>query len=171
VLARLMARRAYVGLHHRLDTPASGLMVLAVDRRANAGLAEQFAGHTAGRTYAAVLYGNASGGTWVRPVQGKSARTTVEIVGHGAGLSAARLEPHTGRKHQLRIHAALAGTPICGDRRHGGEAGTRWPRLALHATALRIVHPVTGESLQLHAPIPDDLVDIWTHAHSNASYP
>lgn len=163
---QLRARHPYVGLHHRLDTPASGLLVLALHRSANAGLATAFQQHTVTRRYRAVLWGLCGGEAWCweRPVAGRPARTTGRTLGQGGGCTAVELSPHTGRKHQLRIHAALAGTPICGDRRHGGEAGRCWPRLALHAASLSLSHPVTGEALSLSSPMPDDLAELWATA-------
>ncbi|MBX2797201.1 MAG: RluA family pseudouridine synthase [Myxococcales bacterium] len=154
----------YVALHHRLDQPASGLLVCAVHRRANRSLAASFRDHQAVRTYLAVLWGTAAAAEWRRDVAGRPAHTTLSPAAASAGLTAARLTPHTGRKHQLRIHAALAGHPICGDRRHGGDAGRRWPRLALHAHQLQIAHPVTGEPMQWTSPIPDDLGALWAEA-------
>ncbi len=167
VAGRLEAQHPYVALHHRLDAPASGLLVLALHRDANRGLAATFREHAAQRDYRAVLCGTLEPGaawSWDRPVQGRSAHTHARCLGSRAGLSAVALSPKTGRKHQLRIHAALDGTPISGDRRHGGEAGGRWPRLALHAARLSLPHPVTGEALALESPLPDDLVELWTRA-------
>ena len=161
VYGNLKAEHEYVGLHHRLDRPASGLVVLALDRRANAGLAEQFQQHAARRTYLAVLAGRLSDETWDRPIEGRDALTRVRVTATGLGATVCELEPETGRKHQLRIHAALAGHPILGDRRHGGEVGLRWPRLALHAARLALNHPVTGEACHWECPLPKDLEPLW----------
>jgi 23S rRNA pseudouridine1911/1915/1917 synthase len=162
---RLRAEHPYVGLHHRLDAAASGLVLLTLDRQVNAAVAAAFREHTIDRGYLAVLTGHARSGTWDRPVDGKRARTDVEVLGHGAGLTAVRLRLHTGRKHQIRVHAALAGTPVGGDRRYGGDATRRWPRLALHATTLRLTHPHTGEELAIDDPLPDDLRALWEQAY------
>ncbi len=163
VFERLRAQYPYVALHHRLDTPASGLIVFALQRRANAGLAAAFREHLARRRYLAILSGLCpeSRWRWERPVAERPARTDGLCLGKGEGCTAVQLSTHTGRRHQLRIHAARACTPICGDRRHGGEAGRRWPRLALHAHALSLPHPVTRELLSLSSPLPDDLIALW----------
>lgn len=156
------AGRDYVALHHRLDTPASGLLVVATHPEANAGLARQFQTHAIQRRYVAVLVGEVAAATWTKPVGGRPAHT--EVTPRSAcvdGVTACDLVPHTGRKHQLRIHAALAGHPICGDRRHGGEAGRRWPRLALHAAHLGLDHPVTGDPMAWSSAVPDDLRGLW----------
>ena len=62
-----------------------------------------------------------------------------------------RLE--TGRKHQIRVHAASMGHAIVGDRRYGGPAA---PRLMLHAARLAFAHPEDGRRIELEAPLPDD---------------
>lgn len=164
MLCTLQQTRRYVGLHHRLDTAASGLLVCAVHRRANRGLAEAFRTHEVQRAYLAVLDGEAEPGIWDRPVGGLAARSTLQMRGTGSGLTAAALTLETGRKHQLRVHAALAGTPICGDRRYGGDAARRWPRLALHAATLALTHPVTGEPCAFQAALPPDLCPLWEEA-------
>jgi len=158
---RLQATEPYVALHHRLDAAASGLLLLSLAKEANAGLAEAFRGHHIQRSYAAVCDGWAETTTWSTPVDGKAARTVVRAIGHGEGTTALELHLHTGRKHQLRVQAAMAGHPLWGDRRYGGEIGGRWPRLALHATRLELEHPVTGERLSIASPLPDDLRTLW----------
>ncbi|MFT7519051.1 MAG: 23S rRNA-/tRNA-specific pseudouridylate synthase [Kiritimatiellia bacterium] len=151
----------YVALHHRLDQPASGLMALALSKAANPGLARAFRERSAKRTYHAVLGCPVKSTRWTQSVDGKSAQTSVEILGEGSGFCAARLRLHTGRKHQIRLHAAMAGAPVVGDRRHGGEVGRAWPRLALHAARLQLEHPVHGGPIDVVSPIPDDLKMLW----------
>jgi 23S rRNA-/tRNA-specific pseudouridylate synthase len=164
---QLRALRPYVGLHHRLDTAVSGLVLFTLDPDLNAPIARAFREHAIARTYLAVAVGEVATTRWERPVDGAPARTRVEVVGTGAGLTALRLWPETGRKHQLRIHAALAGAPLAGDRRHGGDAGRAWPRLALHATALGLTHPATGEEVEVRSPLPDELSELWARASTN----
>ncbi len=164
VYSQLCRRERYVGLHHRLDQAASGLVLLTLDERVNAPIAEAFRSHAIERTYAAVLVGSATTGIWDRPIDGKSARTQVDLVGRGEGLSAVRLRLETGRTHQIRQHAAFAGRPIAGDRKYGGDAGRRWSRLALHAERLAFTHPVSGERVEVIAPIPVDLSALWARA-------
>ena len=68
-----------------------------------------------------------------------------------------RLRPETGRTHQLRVHMASIGCPLAGDWLYGEEDPDLIPRPALHAYALDLDHPVTGEHLSLTAPIPADM--------------
>lgn len=165
LLKRMQGKYHYVGLHHRLDQVASGLVLFTLDPRVNAAIAEGFRDHSIQRTYWAVLDGDLMAATtWDRPIEGRAARTEVKPLGHGQGMTAAELRLHTGRTHQIRIHAALAGRPVVGDRRHGGDAGRRWPRLALHAARLALVHPMTGADLVFESPIPEDLATLWAQA-------
>lgn len=154
---QLAEREGYVGLHHRLDRPASGLMLFTLDRGANKGVAELFAQGRIRRRYVVWVLGSMSGsGQWEAPVDGRSARSEWSAE-HSGRISRLRVSLVTGRTHQIRRHAAGAGHPVLGDRRHGGAAGTLWPRLALHARDLDLVHPITGEELHLHAQPPEDL--------------
>jgi 23S rRNA pseudouridine1911/1915/1917 synthase len=153
----------YVALHHRLDQPASGLLVLSKHQDANPGLAAAFRAHAVLRTYLAVLAGSPTPTTQTLtdPIDGQPARTELQVVGHAGGLVAVVLRPQTGRKHQLRRHTATHGRPMLGDQRYGGDVGRWHPRLALHAARLQLTHPVTGERLDLHAPLPPDLEPLW----------
>lgn len=153
-----------LALHHRLDQPASGLVLFTRDPRANAAIARAFREHTIARIYRAVLVGEATDATWAQRLDGKEARTDVRVIGRGSGLTAVEVSLHTGRTHQIRRHAALAGRPIAGDRRYGAEAGHRWPRLALHAWRLELAHPITGARLAVESPLPPDLAPLWAEA-------
>lgn len=166
VYTLLSAQERYVGLHHRLDRPASGLLLLTLQEDVNKAIATAFQTHAVDRTYAAVLAGTADAlsARWEAPVDGREAVTDVETVGARGGLLAVLLRPQTGRLHQLRRHASQAGVPILGDRRHGGDAGRWWPRLALHAHRMALSHPRTGERLVLESPIPGDLAVVWARA-------
>ena len=73
------------------------------------------------------------------------------------GLSLVKLLPETGRTHQLRLHMSSIGHPLAGDWLYGTEDLSLIARPALHSYALRLVHPVTGELLELTAPLPEDM--------------
>jgi 23S rRNA pseudouridine1911/1915/1917 synthase len=157
--------RAYVGMLHRLDQPASGLVLFSVHPAANPPLAAAFRTHAIERTYRAVLAGMLdSDATWEAPIDARSARTDVHVVGHDDGLTAVEVRIHTGRTHQIRVHAASAGHAIVGDRRYGGEVGRWAPRLALHAWRLSLRHPKTREPLDLEAAPPADMESLWSRA-------
>jgi 23S rRNA pseudouridine1911/1915/1917 synthase len=165
---------------HRLDKATSGLLVFARSVLAESGLGKQFHAHTVIRRYLAIVPGELQAqriATWlVRdrgdgrrgsttiPGVGKQAVTHVEVVERlpGYTLVACRLE--TGRTHQIRIHLAELGHPVCGEkvynRKPTGEVEvdpSGAPRLALHAAELGLVHPVTGDTLHWTMPLPTDL--------------
>jgi 23S rRNA pseudouridine1911/1915/1917 synthase len=165
---------------HRLDKETSGLVVFARTVAAERGLGKQFHAHTVTRRYLAVVpglvgpqrvatrlvrdRGDGRRGSTTLPGQGKEAVTHLDVVERlpGYTLLACRLE--TGRTHQIRIHLAEQGHPVCGDKvyslRPGGEVvpdHSGAPRLALHATELGFVHPVTRAALHWSMPLPPDL--------------
>lgn len=157
----IQAQERYAGLHHRLDTPASGLVLLTLDKGVNKAIAEGFRSNRIHRSYQVVVVGDpGEQGVWSAPIDGKTASTRYRRLAHQGGMSLLECRLDTGRTHQIRRHAADAGTPVVGDRRHGGAAGRLWPRLALHAVTLRLDHPFTGEPLVVTSPIPSDLVEL-----------
>jgi 23S rRNA pseudouridine1911/1915/1917 synthase len=164
----------------RLDKETSGLVVFARSVLAERGLGEQFRAHTVTRRYLAVVpglvtpqriasrlvrdRGDGRRGSTHLPKTGKEAITHVDLLERlpGYTLLACRLE--TGRTHQIRIHLAELGHPICGDKVYhhlpeGGERPDRSqaPRLALHAVELGFEHPASGEDLHWEMPPPPDL--------------
>src|SRR5579885_2942639 len=164
----------------RLDKETSGLVVFARTVSAERGLGQQFHAHTVTRRYLAVVpgrvrpqriqthlirdRGDGRRGSTSLPGAGKEAITHVDVVERlpRYTLLACRLE--TGRTHQIRIHLAELGHPVCGDHVYNHKPdGTVWPdlsgapRLALHAAELGFRHPVTGEELYWSMPLPADL--------------
>lgn len=156
---------------HRLDQDTSGLMVVAKTTAAYIALQRQFAARTVKKRYEAILSRRpqtVAEGTVSLPLRpdpldrprqvadrlhGKPAVTRYHIYTDAAGTVRARLEPLTGRTHQLRLHCAHAeglGAPIAGDPLYGRAAG----RLCLHAALLSFVHPVTGRRMTFTAGVP-----------------
>ena len=90
-------------------------------------------------------------------VHGATAISHYEVLAKGGGLSLLRLLPETGRTHQLRVHMACLGCPLAGDWLYGTEDPGLIPRPALHSCALELIHPVTGERLELSVPLPEDM--------------
>ena len=150
-----------VYLVHRLDLPTSGLLVFARTSDANKVLGDAFKVHEVDREYRAVAVGAVTAQTIEREIDKRRAVTHLEPVETFAAATLLKVRLETGRTHQIRIHLAGIGHPVCGDRTHGGELERaflpRPPRLALHAMVLGFTHPATGERGRWDAPIPDEL--------------
>ncbi|MCG6451029.1 pseudouridine synthase, partial [Vibrio parahaemolyticus] len=104
---------------------------------------------------------------------GKPAVTHYRVAEHFREHTRIRLRLETGRTHQIRVHMAYLQHPLLGDTAYGGRAripkgATQdltdmirgFDRQALHAVMLRFEHPITGEPLEFHAPVPDDMVEM-----------
>jgi len=157
----------YLGLHHRLDSAVSGVMVFALSVKANGPLFEAFRDRRVEKVYRAVVCGNPPEDSWVErapigreggrylcvePGQGKEAETGFRVLRRAAGLALVEARPRTGRTHQIRLHLARCGLPILGDRPYGGRSH---PRCMLHAQELSLAHPVKRERLEIQAPLPE----------------
>jgi 23S rRNA pseudouridine1911/1915/1917 synthase len=162
------------GIVHRLDKDTSGLLVVAKTLEAQAALVKQLADRSMRRIYLAVVQGDppASGRidaplgrdprSRVRMAvthRGKPSRTGFRVVERfgNAALLECRLE--TGRTHQIRVHLQHIRHPLLGDPvyRRGTRHGLAFPRQALHAAELTLVHPRTGQTMTWRAPLPKDL--------------
>ena len=172
-------REVRVGLIHRLDRDACGLLVFYKTHEAYRSLKQQFFDHTVQRVYTAVLEGvptpragriesrlveRADGTVYStrRRGEGVSAVTDYEVVDVRGARSLVRVTLHTGRKHQIRVHLSERGTPILGDtmyrrREQGGGGPTTQPapqRLMLAATTLSFTHPRSGKRVTFERPAP-----------------
>lgn len=90
-------------------------------------------------------------------VNGQPARSAYRTLERTARFSLLELTPHTGRTHQLRVHMAAIGHPLAGDWLYGTEDHWLISRPALHAAFISVQHPVTGELIELSAPLPADM--------------
>jgi 23S rRNA pseudouridine1911/1915/1917 synthase len=166
-----------VGLIHRLDRDASGLLVFSKTHDAYLSLKRQFFEHSVERVYTAVVQGaptppagrvesrlveRADGTVYStrQPGEGERAVTEYEVVERGKGRSLVRVSLHTGRKHQIRVHLSERGAPIVGDTMYG-KAPSRpkekrqvAERLMLAAVRLSFTHPRTGQRLAFERPAP-----------------
>jgi tRNA pseudouridine32 synthase/23S rRNA pseudouridine746 synthase len=173
VLVRLRARYPDATgplLVHRLDLDTSGLLLAAKDAATHAALQRLFALRELDKRYVAWLDGNVASEAGlidlpvrvdvddrprqvVDPIHGKPALTSWRVLARDGARTRVELAPHTGRTHQLRVHAAHPrglDAPIVGDRLYGrpGE------RLLLHAAVLAFVHPHTREHMCFEDPAP-----------------
>jgi len=98
---------------------------------------------------------------------GKPACTLYRVIAKEAGLSLVEAQPRTGRTHQIRVHFQHFGCPVAGDPIYGDDAlndrlrgGYGLWRQWLHAFSVRLNHPVTGRTVVVTAPLPDDLAKV-----------
>lgn len=158
---------------HRLDRGTTGLLVVAKNAYVSERLRRSLHTEDFVRDYLALAAGRlcpaygtvalplgpAEGERFRRVVRpdGQPAVTDFETLGVFDGGSLLRLRLRTGRSHQIRAHLAAIGHPLLGDALYGGPAAEGLDRPALHAAALRLRQPVTGERLTVFSPLPEDL--------------
>ena len=164
---------------HRLDKPVSGVVVFARSPESHRALSGQFERHETRKTYLALVHGFVaddeggsdaplrefgSGRTAVDPA-GRPCRTRWRVLLRLPSATLLAVQPHTGRRHQIRAHLYAAGHPVAGDLLYGERAEQqRWPRLMLHAARLELVHPTDGRPLQLDAPTPESFEAVMRSA-------
>jgi RluA family pseudouridine synthase len=162
--------RAKVGLVHRLDADASGLLCFSLNNAAHNALKGQFFDHSAGRTYAAVVAKSVTppvgtirsllvehvDGTvhaTKNPQHGRPAITHYQTVAVARPRTLLHVTLETGRKHQIRAHLSGRGWPIVGDRLYDGDPADR---LMLAAIRLELAHPTAGGRVVFEAPMPSE---------------
>ncbi len=173
------------GIVHRLDKDTSGLMVVARTLAAHKSLVDQLQGRSMGREYDVVVRGVVTAGATVDAPIGRhpSQRKRMAVVEDGKPAASVyrvreRYRAHSrlsvklqsGRTHQIRVHMAHVRHPVVGDPVYGGRpafpkgvsaalraALERFPRQALHAESLQLIHPESGEEAAWSAPCPADM--------------
>ena len=173
----------YLELAHRLDRETSGCLVVAKRRSALRALHDALRGRTVDKRYLALLGGTLARGhrridlplvrnrltggeRMVRvSASGRESRTDVAALASASDVTLARVAPHTGRTHQIRVHCATLGHPVAGDPKYGDRAlnlrlrqyGLR--RLFLHAWRIRISGPGLPD-VDARAELDPDLVAV-----------
>ena len=161
---------------NRLDRGTTGLMVVAKNRFTHNALRQllhtgdfcrEYRGITVGAPdppegIVNLPIGRAEGSPIKRCIRpdGAAAVTRYETLETAGNFALLRLLPQTGRTHQLRLHMAALGHPLAGDWLYGTEAPDLIPRPALHAYALALRHPITGERLSFQAELPEDMAHL-----------
>lgn len=165
------------GIVHRLDKDTSGLLVVAKNDHAQAGLTAQWQAHTVEKEYLALVAGEPSPpeGIIEAPIgrdprdrkrmaivtAGRAARTRYNVLERFGRFSLVSALPETGRTHQIRVHFAATGHPVAGDAVYAsGPTRRAAPRQFLHATRLAFDHPATGDRVAFTAPLPPDLAPV-----------
>lgn len=179
------------GIVHRLDRDTSGVILVAKDERTHRDLSYQFEHRKIFKEYTAITAGvldrdsdYIEGRIAHHPHdrikmtiaeeadEGKEACSYYEVVERFRGFTFCRVNPRTGRTHQIRVHLASVGCPVLADKVYGGRDQLRlaelvpgldtaadevlMPRQALHASRLRFHHPRRGEWLEAEAPLPSE---------------
>jgi 23S rRNA pseudouridine1911/1915/1917 synthase len=185
------------GLVHRLDKDTSGLLLVARTLTSHTALSAALERREIKRTYRAICQGVLTGGGTIdAPIgrhrrertkmavtdTGRAARTHYRVVERFRAHTYCEIELETGRTHQIRVHMAHIRAPLLGDPVYGGRpklppapsAELRsvlqaFRRQALHASRLRLAHPVTGEVLALDSPLAPDLAALLALLRSDAA--
>ncbi|GJL74170.1 23S rRNA pseudouridine(1911/1915/1917) synthase RluD [Nitrosomonas sp.] len=181
------------GIVHRLDKNTSGLLVVAKTTEAQTQLVRQLQQRTVKRDYLALVLGEVfQNGTVDAPVgrhpvhrtkmavttSGKPARTHYKALESLTGCSLVQCSLETGRTHQIRVHMHAIHHPLVGDPVYGGKPRKatpetarllmEFPRQALHAWQLALVHPENAQTMHWHTELPDDLAHLL---HSLREHP
>ena len=171
------------GLVHRLDTATSGVVLAARTPQAWHALREQFRQRAVEKHYLALACGTIGQAGTVRvpiahrprrpremcacpepqrarALRARAAETHYRPLRAGAGVTLLEIDIPTGVRHQIRVHLASIGHPIVGDPLYAADVGITAPRLMLHATRLRVRHPVSGQGVTIESPEPLGFHDV-----------
>jgi 23S rRNA pseudouridine1911/1915/1917 synthase len=165
---------AFLGLVHRLDRPAAGVMLFCRTSKAAGRISEQFRSGSIRKRYLAIVMGlpatasgplrdhierreNRSSRIVPQPTaNSQEARLSYKVLAATASNSLVEIDLETGRHHQIRVQLAHQGHPILGDLRYGAPAPLPRKQIALVATRLIVQHPVTKEDISISSPLPKD---------------
>ncbi|MPW36785.1 23S rRNA pseudouridine(1911/1915/1917) synthase RluD [Vibrio sp. B1Z05] len=176
------------GIVHRLDKDTTGLMVVAKNVPTQTRLVRTLQKRRITREYEAIAIGKMTAGGVIDKAIGRHSTKRILMAVSEFGKPAIthyrvaerfrehtriRLRLETGRTHQIRVHMSYLQHPLLGDIAYGGRARIpkgateelttmirSFDRQALHAVMLKFVHPTTGEEMQFHAPVPDDMIEM-----------
>lgn len=171
------------GIVHRLDKNTSGLLIAAKTSLAHQKLIEMFSSKKVYKEYLAICIGNPGNQEIKAPIGrhpverkmmavvnegGKEALSLVKTLKHHGNLSLVSVILATGRTHQIRVHVKHVGTPILGDDIYGNPSVNKKYsvlRQMLHASVLKLAHPISGIELKFHVPPPKDMQDVMVRNH------
>lgn len=167
------------GIVHRLDKDTSGTMVVALNKNSYYNLVEQFKARTTKKSYIAIVKGHFTKRrgriatnikrdpkdrkkfTTCLDTEGKNAETTYVVLKQYEGFALLRVNIHTGRTHQIRVHLASINHPVLGDPIYSNTSKKfKNATLMLHAIKLVFEHPVTGKTIAFTSPMPQRFKNI-----------
>lgn len=183
----LLGPEGEIALGNRIDKLTSGLVLVSKHAQAKRGLQQQFEGRTVLKEYAAIVCGCVADeeGVVDSPIgpkknranrclmdirddeEGRPSLTSWHVLERFDAYTLVACQPKTGRQHQIRVHMRSIGHPLLGDHLYGDGMGVRatasdgreviLDRFALHAKSVWLKHPVSGEPLEVHAPLAEDM--------------
>jgi 23S rRNA pseudouridine1911/1915/1917 synthase len=167
-----------VRLVNRIDRDTSGIVLLSLDVKAHTIISQAMEARDLDKEYRAICHGSPAEdhGAWRDPIgegppatiqrvvrpDGQECHTEFFVQERVPGFSLLRLLLHTGRQHQIRVHAAHNGCPLVGDWVYG-DACAELDGQALHAALMEFAHPVEKRTVRIEAPFPRLLADLWAH--------
>ncbi len=163
---------------HRLDRPVSGALIFAKTSKGKERMSKLFSGREIAKTYLALVdkcpdpY-EADLENWMLKDRNKNivevvkgdksgavkARTQYKTLGKVGKFFLVRLNPITGKSHQLRVHMRFIGSPIVGDVKYGGSSINDPNAFLLHCRKMEFIHPIQKIPVILQAPLPD--LPLW----------
>lgn len=167
----------FLGVVHRLDRPTTGIVAFARTSKALTRLNELFKNRETQKTYWAVVKNkpeqksatlvhylkrneksNTSKAHLKEVLESKQASLDYTIIKELNNYTALEINLHTGRHHQIRAQLSAIGSPIKGDLKYGFDRSNPDGGIHLHARKLVFIHPVSKETIQITAPVPDDVI-------------
>ncbi|MFI4940027.1 MAG: RluA family pseudouridine synthase [Burkholderiales bacterium] len=174
------------GIVHRLDKDTSGLMVVAKTLVAQTDLVRQLQARSVKREYLALVWGTPRIAGKIDASMGRHPKDRIKMavtenaaakpaVTHyerlatglldGRPVSLVRCQLETGRTHQIRVHMHSIGFPLVGDAMYGKQhLASVFPRQALHAYRLGLIHPASGKAMEWEAAVPEDFAGLLARA-------
>ncbi|BAP85048.1 23S rRNA pseudouridine synthase [Paucilactobacillus hokkaidonensis JCM 18461] len=158
----------------RLDRFTSGIVLIAKHRLAQSMISVQVEQHLMEKIYIAIITGQLKQqhGIIDQPIgrvvdspkravmeNGQVAKTEFWVQQTSASWTMLKVQLHTGRTHQIRVHFTHLGHPLLGDELYGGPQDLI-KRQALHAVSLKFMDPFTSQIIKIKVPLPDDMVQI-----------
>jgi 23S rRNA pseudouridine1911/1915/1917 synthase len=173
-------KKGYCVPIHFLDRPVSGVILFAISSKGASRLNQMFRDRLMHKTYLAVVQGtpgssegqlehwlakdhneNFSKVVSAKSEDAKKCVLNFSVLATGEGRSIVKVNPITGRSHQIRAQFAAIGCPLLGDTKYG--AVSSWDgRVALHAATLKFAHPVGGIAMSLAAKLPAYWREVWS---------
>jgi 23S rRNA pseudouridine1911/1915/1917 synthase len=177
-------------LVNRIDRDTSGIVLVSLDAQAHIALSAAMEARDLHKEYRALCHGvpEPAAGSWLDPIgegpgesiarvvrlDGQSCHTDYQLLetraplGHDRGYGLLKVRLHTGRQHQIRVHAAHHGHALVGDWVYG-QPCLELPGQALHAAVLEFPHPIDRRTVRIEAPLPALLGELWARLRAGAT--